>query len=256
MCKCQNVTKTFLYCSFKFFAKKVYFYPCNQIKLKMKKNLTKVSLIAILVLALTGCKNENKKAATEEAREAKAANMEAQEFMVDTAESVIHWKGKKPTGTHTGTIKLADGSFTGNDSIIESGKFVIDMNSIKVTDLEGKDREDLEAHLKGTVEGKEGDFFNVQEYPEATFEITDFSRENGQNMLSGNLKIKEEVKNITFPVQYSYSDDQIKITSNEFNIDRTDWDVNFGSKSVFDNLGDNFVNDEVPLRINIIANRS
>lgn len=222
----------------------------------MKKNLSTISLIALLILALTGCKNENNKASTEEAREAKAANMEAEEFKVDTSESVIHWKGKKPTGTHTGTIKLAEGSLRGTDSIIESGSFGIDMNSIKVTDLEGKDREDLEAHLKGTVEGKEGDFFNAQEYPEANFEITDVSQENGQMMLSGNLQIKEEVKNITFPVRYSYSNDQIELTSDEFNIDRTDWDVNFGSRSVFDNLGDNFVNDEVPLRIKIIATRS
>lgn len=222
----------------------------------MKKNFSKFPLIAILVLVLAGCKNENNKASTEEAREARTANSEAEEYQIDTAESVIHWKGKKPTGTHTGTIKLAEGSFTGNDSVIESGNFVIDMNSIKVTDLEGKDREDLEAHLKGTVEGKEGDFFNVQEYPEATFEITDFNRENGQSMLSGNLEVKEEVKNITFPVHYRFTGDQIEITSDEFNIDRTDWEVNFGSRSVFDNLGDNFVNDEVPLRIKIIANRS
>lgn len=221
----------------------------------MKKNLSAFSLIAMFFLIFTGCKNEDK-TTTEEAREARVANMEAEEFKVDTKESVIHWKGKKPTGTHTGTIHLAEGSLTANDTTIESGNFVIDMNSIKVTDLEGKDREDLEAHLKGTVEGKEGDFFNVTKYPEAKFEITDVAQENDQIMLSGNLQIKEEVKNITFPVQYRYNDDQIEITSDEFNIDRTDWDVNFGSRSVFDNLGDNFVNDQVPLRIKIIATRS
>ncbi len=213
-------------------------------------------LMAVLAATLTGCKNEGNKAKTEEAKEAKQANMEAAEFDVDTENSEIHWKGKKPTGTHTGTIKIAEGSFSANDSVVESGSFVIDMQSIEVTDLEGKDREDLEAHLKGTVEGKEGDFFNTEKYPEATFEITDLADENGQMMLSGNLTIKEESKNITFPVSIDHRGDEVEISSEEFTIDRTNWNVNFGSKSVFDDLGDNFVNDDVELRINVVAKKA
>lgn len=222
----------------------------------MKKNLSKIVFIAVLGVAVTGCKDENNKAKVDEAQEATAANMESAEYSVDTEASEIHWEGEKPTGTHTGTIEISEGTFSANDSIIESGSFVIDMTSISVTDLEGKDREDLEAHLKGTVEGKEGDFFNTEEYPEATFEITDVTEENGQTMLSGNLTIKGETKNISFPVQLNQNDDQVEITSDEFSIDRTNWNVNFGSKSVFDDLGDNFVNDDIQLKIKVIAKKA
>ena len=225
-------------------------------RLIMKQFVSKTLFIAFLGLALTGCKNENNKAKTEEAREAREVNLESENFRVNSDESVIHWKGRKPTATHTGTIKIAEGNFTANDSTIESGSFVIDMKSIVVTDLEGKDRSDLEAHLKGTVEGKEGDFFNTEEYPEATFEITDLTEENGQTILSGNLTIKEDTKNISFPVNIDYGEDQVEITSEEFSIDRTQWQVNFGSKSVFDGLGDNFVHDNIDLRIKVIADKS
>lgn len=222
----------------------------------MKELLSKTIFIGLLSLALTGCKNENNKARTEEARDIREANIETKEFKVNTDESVIHWKGKKPTATHRGTIKLAEGSFKANDSTIESGSFVIDMKSIEVADLEGKDRSDLEAHLKGTVEGKEGDFFNTKKYPEANFKITDITEENGQTMLSGNLTIKEETKNITFPVMINRSGDQVEISSDEFSIDRTQWKVNFGSKSVFDGLGDNFVYDDINLIVKLVAEKS
>ncbi|HSP82439.1 MAG TPA: YceI family protein, partial [Gillisia sp.] len=125
----------------------------------MKKSILNIFMIAGIAVATVGCKNDNREAQTGEALDVATANMEAVEFKVDPTASVIEWQGKKPTGTHTGTIQIAEGTFHANDSIVESGTFVIDMASINVTDLEGDDKANLEHHLKGTVEGKEGDFF-------------------------------------------------------------------------------------------------
>lgn len=222
----------------------------------MKRIFLNAFVIAGLGLAVTGCKNNNKEADMTEAKEAATAQAESMKFTVDTASSVIEWKGEKPTGTHTGTIKVANGSFMANDSVVESGTFVIDMKSIEVTDLKGEEKSNLEAHLKGTVEGKEGDFFNVTEFPEATFEVTGITEEAGEPMLQGNLTIKEETKNISFPVSISNDGENIEITSEEFTIDRTKWNVNYGSKSVFDGLGDKFINDEVTLKINLKASKA
>lgn len=222
----------------------------------MKKTVLNFFMIASIAIASVGCKNDNREARTEEARDAAIANAEAVEYHVDPNSSVIEWEGRKPTGTHTGTIDIAEGSFYANDSIVESGTFVIDMNSITVTDLEGEDRENLEAHLKGTVEGKEGDFFNVNEYPDAQFEVTGISEENGQTMLQGNLTMRGETKNVEFPVNIDRNDNGIELTSETFTIDRTKWKVNYGSKSVFDSLGDNFINDEITLTIKVKANRA
>ncbi|MDT0689531.1 YceI family protein [Salegentibacter sp. F188] len=223
----------------------------------MKTNFLNTFVFAFLALSIVGCKNEkNNEVEVSEAKEAAVAQGEVVEYKVDTSATVIEWAGSKPTGTHTGTIKVSEGTFSANDSIVESGNFTIDMVTIDVTDLEGEDKENLEAHLKGTVEGKEGDFFNILKYPEATFEVTGISEKDGQKMMEGNLTIKEETKNISFPVSINRSGDEIEITSETFTIDRTDWSVNYGSKSVFDNLGDNFVSDDIELKIELKATKA
>ena len=51
--------------------------------------------------------------------------------------------------------------------------------------------------------------------------------------------------------------DKLVVTSEEFTIDRTDWDVNYGSKSVFDSLvGDNVISDDIQLEIKVVANKA
>ena len=222
----------------------------------MKKIILNSLIVGGLLTGFTSCKNSGNEAEVSEAKVAATAQAEAMTFAVDTAASVIEWQGAKPTGTHTGTIKLSEGTLMATDSIVESGNFTIDMNSITVTDLEGEDKSNLEAHLMGTVEGKEGDFFNVNEYPEASFEVTGITEKDGQMMLQGNLKMKDKTKNITFPVEFTNNGDSVEITSETFTIDRTNWDVNYGSKSVFDGLGDNFINDDIELKLNLKAKKA
>ena len=222
----------------------------------MKKLFVNIFMIAGISMATIGCKNDNKGAITSDAAEVAVADEAAVEFVVDTTVSVIEWKGKKPTGIHTGTIQLDKGSFMANDSIVESGTFVIDMKSINVTDLEGEQKQNLESHLKGTVEGKEDHFFNVNKYPHGSFEVTGITQKNGRTMMQGNLTLREETKNVEFPVNINRSGETIMLTSEPFTIDRTQWGVNYGSKSIFDSLGDNFVNDEIELVINVKATRA
>lgn len=222
----------------------------------MKRLLLNAFVVASLGLGFTACKNNNNEAETAEAKDAATAEAEAMEYKVDTTASTIEWQGSKPTGNHTGTIAVKQGTFMATDSTIQSGTFVIDMKSIEVTDLEGEEKSNLEAHLMGTVEGKEGDFFNVQEFPEATFEVTGITEEEGATMLQGNLTMKEVTKNITFPVTISKDNDTYTISSEDFSIDRTKWNVNYGSKSVFEGLGDQFINDDIQLTINLKAKKA
>jgi len=50
--------------------------------------------------------------------------------------------------------------------------------------------------------------------------------------------------------------DMVEVTTPPFTIDRTQWGVNYGSKSVFDNLGDKFINDEVGITITLKAGKA
>ena len=122
----------------------------------MKSTFLKITLMAFITIGAFSCKNNEKEAETL-VEEASEASEMATEYTVDTAASTIMWEGAKPTGKHHGTIKLSSGTVHLNNGNIEAGEFVIDMNSITDEDLEGDDKANLEAHLKGTVEGKEGE---------------------------------------------------------------------------------------------------
>lgn len=204
------------------------------------------------------CKNEaQNRVSPDEAREAATASETSTVYEVDPEASTINWRGTKPGGEHVGYINIQSGTFTALDNEIESGNIVIDMNSLTVTDegISDEDRTNLENHLKGTVEGKETDFFNVPKYPTAAFEITGVSQKDGKQQLQGNLTIKEDSKNIEFPVSIRINGDELHISSDTFTLDRTDWNVNYGSRSVFDNLGNNFISDDMELRIDVKATR-
>ncbi len=222
----------------------------------MKKRFFNIFMIAAISAGTVACKNDKQNEVEPgEAQEAATASEVAREYVIDTTESTIMWRGTKPTGEHKGNISIASGSFTATQEEIESGTVTIDMTSIEVTDegMEDEDKRNLENHLMGTVEGKETDFFNVEEYPTATFEITGITERDGQKMLQGNLTIKDETKNIEFPVSTSIDENELTMDSETFTIDRTDWNVNYGSKSVFDNLGDNFISDDMELTIDVRA---
>lgn len=224
----------------------------------MKKQLLTLALIAGLSAITFSCKNEKKnETEAKEAATAASATEVAIKYTAVPAESTIEWKGSKPTGSHTGTIAIESGVVSIKNNALESGNFLIDMNSITVTDLEAGDgKEDLETHLKGDAEGKEDHFFNVKEYPTAAFEITGVSEVDGKSVVNGNLTIKGIKKNISFPVNISSTEETVTITSEPFTINRTDWGVNYGSKSIFDNLGDKFINDEIELKIAVKANKA
>lgn len=225
----------------------------------MKKKILNLFVVTSVALATIACKSDKKNQVTPaEAQETAMAGNDSNQYEIDTKASTIEWKGKKPTGEHVGIIEIESGTFTATKDEIESGNLIIDMETISVKDegISDKDRENLENHLKGTARDKETDFFNVKKYPTATFKVTGINEKDGKKMLQGNLTIKEETKNIEFPVTTSINEEEILLESEPFIIDRTDWKVNYGSKSVFDNLGDNFISDDMELKIKVKATRS
>jgi polyisoprenoid-binding protein YceI len=205
-----------------------------------------------LVLAIVSCKEKAKEAETTEVEQVAEVKAESIAYTVDTAASTIEWKGYKPTGSHNGSLKLASGTLNTTDGKIGSGTFSIDMNSITVLDIP----EDNEGNAKLTGHLKAEDFFNVAAHPNASFKITGLETVDGKTMLSGNLTIKDIKNNVTFPVTVSENAGTIFLKSDTFTIDRTKWNIKYGSKSFFDNLGDKFINDDIELKVNVNAKKS
>jgi polyisoprenoid-binding protein YceI len=223
----------------------------NNKYLHMKKRIFSVLFLASLS-TFVSCKKETTTTTTE-ATETVEASTTSASYKVDLENSVINWKGTKPTGMHTGTIKLKEGQAMVNADKLEGGKFVFDMNSITVTDLKSGDgKEDLETHLKGTGDQAEQDhFFNVGKYPTGSFEVTKVTEENGKMMITGNLTLKEISKSITIPAMITNDGTSMTIKSEPFMINRTEWKVNYASKSVFDDLKDKFVDDNIELTVDV-----
>lgn len=222
---------------------------------KMKKSIIKIIAVLALLASIISCKGEQNETKPTEAKEV-AVVENAQEFIVNTATSTLEWIGSEPGKDHTGNISIEKGTVNILENEI-TGSFVIDMTSINVTDLEGKKKEGLEAHLKGTAKPEQDDhFFNVVKYPTAAFEITGVTEKDGKKMMQGNLSIRDKKQNIEFPVTYNVEGDTMTLSSETFTIDRTQWGVNYGSQSVFDNLGDNFINDDIQITIKLSAKKA
>ncbi|PNQ73355.1 lipid-binding protein [Hanstruepera neustonica] len=217
----------------------------------MTKRFLTFAGIAVFALALTNCKDKAKEAETTAAEETAEMTAVSTKYLADAANSTIMWKGFKPTGTHTGTISIENGVLTMKGDAIESGTFLIDMNSITVTDIPAE----KEGNAKLTGHLKSDDFFHVEQYPSSAFTVTGFEMKDGKGMLSGNLKMKDAENNITIPVTITENGDTVTLTSETFTIDRSKWNVKYGSKSFFDDLGDKFINDEFELQITLVANK-
>ena len=168
---------------------------------------------------------------------------------VDTTASVIIWKGYKVTGSHTGTIKINAGNLQMQDDQLVGGSFTIDMTTINCTDLEGEYKGKLEGHLKSA------DFFGVDKYPTSTFKITSVVSRGtpGAYKISGNLTIKETTKAIRFNANITEENGK-QVATGDMQIDRSDFDVRYGSGSFFDSLGDKTIYDEFDLSVRLVLN--
>lgn len=217
----------------------------------MKTQFFKIFTLIVLI-SFVSCGDKAKEAETKNAEKAAVAEATATSYNVNTDESMIEWKGFKPTGSHTGTMILNDGKLELNDGVIESGNFIIDMNSIVVTDIPVEE----EGNAKLTNHLKNADFFNVEAHPTATFEVTGTKTTDGKTMLSGNLTILEKTNNISFPVSTKMDNGIMTLTSETFTIDRTKWNIEYASKSFVENIGDKFINDDMELKVILVASKN
>ena len=191
----------------------------------------------------------------------RAMTGDAKEISVETgdvtleanlAASNIEWEGAKPTARHHGTVNLQSGELMLADGVIVGGIFTIDMNTIKNIDLE-----DAEQNAKLVNHLKSPDFFDAEKYPTAVFQITSVEPLSGNvdanHTIFGNLTMKDVTKGINFPAMVTMDDKSVTASSPAFVIDRTEWNVQFGSKTLFKNLKDKFINDDMSLRLNLKA---
>lgn len=171
---------------------------------------------------------------------------------INIAESIINWKAKKTlvtTSNHNGTVKLKSGFVIIDEGVLNGGEFVIDMTSVSNKDLGGAMKEKLEGHLASN------DFFNVANFPTAKLimkKIT--SLENSRFSVTADLTIKGRTNEVNFDAVIEEIDNVISLKT-DFEIDRTLWNIRFGSGTFFENLGDNLIDDNIEFSIIIVVKK-
>ncbi|MGA0557449.1 YceI family protein [Larkinella sp. VNQ87] len=170
-------------------------------------------------------------------------------YNIDVDKSVLTWNGKKVTGEHTGPVKAEKGYLTVNGGKLTGGVVSIDLRTMTSTDL----KDNKEYHDKLINHLKSDDFFSVAKHPTATFKITKVKQNSGNTAdVTGDLTIKGITNPVTFPVTVSVSGNTLTATG-KATINRAKYDIKYGSKSFFDNLGDKVIYDDFTVDMNIVA---
>ncbi|MGQ0644322.1 MAG: YceI family protein [Elusimicrobiota bacterium] len=173
---------------------------------------------------------------------------------LDPAKSVLKWTGRKVTGAHNGTIRLKSGSAVVTKGRLTGGEFTVDMTSIENEDIQdAASRAKLVGHLKSD------DFFGVDKHPEAAFKVTGVKPLSGASgsgkpthEITGDLTIKGITHPVTFPAHVKISGDKAE-AKGSITVDRTKWDVRYGSGKFFQNLGDKMIHDDFSLDFHLVA---
>lgn len=170
----------------------------------------------------------------------------SESFKVDASKSSVNWLAKKVTGQHNGTITISNGTLAlANDKIV-GGKFEIDMTSIVNADLQGEWNTKLIGHLKSD------DFFSVAKNPTAKLDITNVETKENNTIVNGKLTIKGITQDISFPASVSKKGNVV-VAIATIRIDRTKYDIKYGSKSFIEGIGDKAIDDEFELQVNLVA---
>ena len=166
----------------------------------------------------------------------------AQDKKINAAKSSITWVGKKVTGQHSGTIGFKEGVLNFKGGKVTGGNFTVDMTTIAVTDLKaGEGKEKLEGHLKAD------EFFGTEKFATSKLVFkTVTAKSAGVYTVVADLTIKGITKPVTFDLATTKNTATAK-----FNVDRTKYDIKYGSKSFFEGIGDKAIYDEFELSVNL-----
>ena len=207
--------------------------------------MKKLFLPLSIVLILNSCgspdkKSDNKGNITINSPEKTISSNTTTRYSIKSDDNnKLKWTGSAIGKSHYGTVNF-DGYIDIEKGALKSGEITFDLTSISSEDLEGDWKKKLDDHLKDTA------FFFTDKYPTASLKITKFDGSN----VTGNLKIKDITKEITFPATLSISDSMF-ISSSSFTIDRTEYGIVHGSANFFDLAKDRVISDEISFEVSI-----
>jgi rhodanese-related sulfurtransferase/polyisoprenoid-binding protein YceI len=177
------------------------------------------------------------------------------EYQLDTGASVVGWSGRNQNNKHFGTLPLKSGHLIVHGRSL-SGELVVEMDAMENINLAGDELQPvLIAHLKSD------DFFFTKLFPTATFiidqgEIADTPyRTSTNSMLKGSLSLRGATKDLDFPATITVREDGCLGLEAHFDLDRTRWNIIYGSSRFFEHLGMHTVFDQISIELRLVLHR-
>jgi polyisoprenoid-binding protein YceI len=178
-------------------------------------------------------------------------------YPLDTEKSIVEWTGRNINNRHYGRIAISGGEVVLANGIPVSGRFVLDMTSISNLDLQDEGwRGMLLRHLKSE------DFFDVERYPTAIFELRGAAAITGATPgtpnveIAGKLTVKGTTRPLCFPAMVAAQADGTLKAQAAIDLDRTLWGVCYGSGRLYERLGMHLVNDLISIELFIVTQQS
>lgn len=162
-------------------------------------------------------------------------------YLVRTDKSEAVWRAYKVGGGHYGQLDIKSGEFELDGILLTSGKFVMDMNTIRIDDTESQK---LAKHLRSD------EFFDTKKYPTAQFVVTESTKIDEKNIaVKGNMTIVGITKPMIINAHVLAQTDDVIIYKAEFDIDRTEYGITYRSSEV----GDAFIMDDFRMEIKLVG---
>jgi len=178
-------------------------------------------------------------------------------YRIDVETSRLEWIGRNLNNRHFGRIAIQEGELFIKDGRVAEGNIILDMGTITNLDLQDPDwRTMLISHLKSD------DFLATGRFPTASFKLTGWETDKASapeapgGIATGNLTIKDVSRPISFPAIVAPQVDGAVKAHAAFDIDRTLWNVCYGSGKLFERLGMHLVHDLISLELFILARQT
>jgi polyisoprenoid-binding protein YceI len=204
-----------------------------------------VVLVLIVVLVSSFNKSEPVKDVSKHTASTTPIKIEGDaKYTLNQTNSVVNWTGRKAvlkSWIDKGVISVKEGTMEFKDGKLVSNSFVFDMTSIKASSTgSGGGQDKLTTHLKSA------DFFDVEKYATSSFVAKDFTDSISASStvdIKGDLTIKGITKEVVIPTVFHQNADGSIHAAGSVDIDRTLWDIRYGSGKFFKGLGDNVIDD-------------
>jgi len=173
-------------------------------------------------------------------------------YVISVDRSTIEWTGRNFNGKHVGSLSFLRGFIEFKDEIPINAEFEVDMNSIKNNDIED---DNIKGYLINHLVSE--DFFEVNTYPKTMIKLKKsdliFKGQEGDFYYSilADLTIKNITKEVVFECILGLREEGLSLQT-QFFIDRTKWNVTYGSNKFFEKLGKHLVNNMIYFDIYMI----